>query len=197
MPVTLNGTTVAVQDGAGVLRLGQLFCVGPDQVNFVVPGASGSGSAQVTVTSASGATATATVDISSVAPSIFTMPGGTAAAAVAVRATADGTQSPVTVFECSSGSSCSAVPIDLGDSGDTVVVVFFGTGLRKNSGLANVRATIGGVDAPVTFAGAQSEFAGLDQINVPLPAALRGRGAVQVVFTIDAQSSNAVTINVR
>ena len=44
----------------------------------------------VTVTSGSGATATATLDISAVAPSVFTMPGGSVAAAVAVRATAVG-----------------------------------------------------------------------------------------------------------
>ncbi len=197
LPVTFNGTTVAVQDAAGGVRLGQLFYVGPDQVNFVVPGASGNGSAQITVTSASGDTATATVDISAVTPSIFTMPGGTVAAAVGVRAAADGTQTPINVFQCSNASTCTASPIDLGAASDTVVVAFFGTGLRKNTGLTNVHATIGGVESPVLFAGAQPQFAGLDQINVAIPASLRGRGEVTVVFNIDGQTSNSVTINVR
>ena len=57
--------------------------IGPDQVNFVVPSATGTGAALVTITSGSGATATANLDIASVAPSVFTMPGGTVAAAVA------------------------------------------------------------------------------------------------------------------
>jgi len=85
----------------------------------------------------------------------------------------------------------------LGATTDTVVVVFFGTGLRKNSGLAGVHATIGGVDAPVLFGGAQGQFTGLDQLNVQLPASLRGRGDVPVVFNIDGQQSNTVTINIR
>jgi uncharacterized protein (TIGR03437 family) len=197
LPVAFNGTTVSVQDAAGGLRLGQLFYVGPGQVNFVVPGATGTGAAQVTVTSGSGATATTSVDIASVVPSVFTMPGSTVAAANAVRAVADGTQSPVAVFQCDSASKCSAVPIDLGPATDTVVLTFFGTGLRKNTGLSKVRATVGGVDAPVLFAGAQGQFTGLDQLNVQIPPSLRGRGEVPVVFNVEGQGSNTVTINIR
>jgi uncharacterized protein (TIGR03437 family) len=196
LPVVLGGSTVSVQDSAGVLRLAQLVFVGPDQVNFLVPAATATGRAQITVTSRSSATATSAVDIASVVPSIFTMPGGRVAAAVAVRAAADGTQTNVPVFQCSA-SSCSATPIDLAMTTDTVVVVFFGTGLRKNSGVSNVHATIGGVDAPVLFAGAQNEFPGLDQLNVQIPASLGGRGEVPVVFTIDSQQSNSVNIAIR
>jgi uncharacterized protein (TIGR03437 family) len=121
---------------------------------------------------------------------------GTVAAAVAVRVAPGGAQTPVAVFQCS-GATCTTAPIDLGNTGDSVFVTFFGTGLRKNTGLANVRATVGGIDAPVAFAGAQGEFAGLDQLNLQIPATLRGRGDVPVVFTIDGQTTNSVTINVR
>ena len=179
-----------------MLRLAQLVFVGPDQVNCRVPAAPATGRAQITVTSRSSATATTAVEIASVVPSIFTMPGGRVAAAVAVRGAADGTQTNVPVFQCSA-SSCSATPIDLAMTTDTVVVVFFGTGLRKNSGVSNVHAAIGGVDAPVLFAGAQNEFPGLDQLNVQIPASLRGRGEVPVVFTIDGQQSNSVNIAIR
>ena len=197
LPVTFNGTTVTIQDTNGAQRLGQLFYVGPDQVNFVVPAATGIGTALITVTSGSGATATTSLDVATVAPSVFTMPGGTVAAAVALRATANNVQTPIAVFQCSSVPVCTATPMDLGEVGDIVVVTFFGTGLRKNTGLANVKATIGGVDAAVLFAGAQPQFTGLDQLNVQLPLSLRGKGDVQVVFTVDGQTSNTVTINVR
>jgi uncharacterized protein (TIGR03437 family) len=80
--------------------------------------------------------------------------------------------------------------------GESVVLTLFATGLRKNSGLANVHATIGGVDAPVLFAGAQTEFAGLDQVNLQIPDALRGRGIVPIVLTVDGQTSNSVTVNI-
>jgi uncharacterized protein (TIGR03437 family) len=134
--------------------------------------------------------------MSMVAPSIFAVGGTNVAAAVAIRASSNGTQTPVSVFQCT-GGSCSATPIDLGSAGDTVFLTLFGTGLRKNSGIANTHATVGGVDAPVAFAGAQGEFGGLDQVNIQIPASLRGRGSVQVVITVDGQNTNIVTINVQ
>ena len=167
-PVVLGGSTIAVQDAAGALRLGQMFLASPGQVNFLLPAATPAGRAQITVTSASGAVATGSVDVAAVTPSIFSLGGTTVAAAVAVRVAPGGAQSPVAVFQCA-GTTCTAAPIDLGSAGDSVFLTLFGTGLRKNSGLGNVRATIGGADAPVAFAGAQGEFAGLDQVNVQIP----------------------------
>ena len=141
--------------------------------------------------------ATGSVDVATVVPSIFTVPGGNVAAAVAVRVAADGTQTPLAVFQCGTAGSCSATPIDMGGATDSVFLTLFGTGLRKNSGLANVRASIGGATVAVVFAGAQGEFAGLDQVNLQLPASLRGRGDVSIGLTVDGQTSNSVTVNVR
>ena len=42
-----------------------------------------------------------------------------------------------------------------------------------------------------------SSFAGLDQANVGMSLTLRGSGEVNVVVTVDGQSSNAVTINIQ
>jgi uncharacterized protein (TIGR03437 family) len=92
---------------------------------------------------------------------------------------------------------CTATPIDLGAETDIVVVTLFGTGLRKNTDLTRVRATIGGVDAPVLFAGAQGQFAGLDQVNLQLSRSLQGRGEVPIILTVDGQTANTSTINVR
>jgi uncharacterized protein (TIGR03437 family) len=136
------------------------------------------------------------VDVSAVVPSIFSLGSSNVAAAVAVRVNVVGTQTPVAVFQCA-GSGCTATPIDIGGAGDQVFLTLFGTGLRKNSGLANVRATIGGVDAPVAFAGAQGEFAGLDQMNLEIPVSLRGRGDVPIILTVDGVTTNSVNINVR
>jgi uncharacterized protein (TIGR03437 family) len=197
LPVVLGGGTLSVLDSAGSLRLGQLFLAAPGQVNFLLPAATADGRAQITFTSASGGVATGTVDVSPVTPSIFALGGTNVAAAVAVRVAASGGQSPVAVFQCNGASACIASPIDLGPAGDAVFVTLFGTGLRKNSGLANVRATIGGTDVPAAFAGAQGEFAGLDQINIQIPASLRGKGEASITVTADGQTSNAVTINVR
>jgi uncharacterized protein (TIGR03437 family) len=49
----------------------------------------------------------------------------------------------------------------------------------------------------VLSAGAQIQYAGLDQVNVELTAPLAGKGDVPVVLTADGQSANTVLIDVR
>lgn len=189
----LGGTTVSVKDSSGVLRLARLFYVSPEQVNFEVPAGTAAGPATITVSAASGATFASTAQIGAIAPGIFTVngTGKGVAAALAIRAASDGSQAPIAVFNCTSATSCSAVPIDL-SSGD-VFVSFYGTGIRNRSSLANVRCTIGGVEAPVSFAGAHS-IVGLDQINVQVPNSLKGRGEVPVQITVDGLEANPVTL---
>jgi uncharacterized protein (TIGR03437 family) len=119
--------------------------------------------------------------------------GVAAATAVTVQAASPQTHTPTPVFQCAS-SGCVSAPVFLG-ADRAVYVSFYGTGIRGGS--SRVSVTVGGVDAPVQFAGPTSEFAGLDQVNVLLPAVLRGRGESNVVLTVDGETSNAVTINVR
>jgi uncharacterized protein (TIGR03437 family) len=59
-----------------------------------------------------------------------------------------------------------------------------------------VQVTVNGVSVPVQYAGAQPSFAGLDQVNISLPAALSGTGIANVVLTVDGQVSNAVTLSI-
>lgn len=198
LPTALSGTTVSIEDAAGILRLAPLYFVSTGQVNFLMPPDTASGPAKAVLTARTGATAEATIEIAQVAPGIFSANGDGkgVAAAVAVRANADGSQTPLSVFQCS-GTTCTAAPMDMGSSGDSVFVTFFGTGIRKRSDLANVQCSVGGTPAVVSFAGAQPQFPGLDQINVQLSPALKGRGEVPVVFTIDGKATNPVTINLQ
>jgi uncharacterized protein (TIGR03437 family) len=58
-----------------------------------------------------------------------------------------------------------------------------------------VIATIGGVRVPVLYAGAQSQFPGLDQINLgPIPQSLVGKGEVDVILTVDGVPANTVRL---
>jgi uncharacterized protein (TIGR03437 family) len=43
-----------------------------------------------------------------------------------------------------------------------------------------------------SFAGAQPDFVGLDQINVPLPASLAGSGLVNVSLSMQTTIANAI-----
>jgi len=60
-----------------------------------------------------------------------------------------------------------------------------------------VSAKLGGVDAQVTFAGAQDGFVGLDQVNARIPRSLIGRGGVDILMTVDGQAANTARVSIR
>ncbi len=193
---TLGGTTLTVQDSAGVNRLGRLYFVSPGQVNFEVPAATAAGDATVTAYAGSGLVSTATVAVKNASPGIFTANGNGSGvpAALGLRVTPAGAQSPVNVFQCNAAGVCTPAPIAMGT--DRIFIELYGTGARKRTSLDNVTCTIGGVSAPVAFVGAQG-VVGLDQINIEVPASLRGRGEVQLVLTVDGEAANSVTLNLQ
>jgi len=50
------------------------------------------------------------------------------------------------------------------------------------------------VMADVLTAGAQGDFAGLDQINLSIPRSLAGRGEVDLELTVDGVRANTVRL---
>ncbi|MBI3684220.1 MAG: prolyl oligopeptidase family serine peptidase [Acidobacteria bacterium] len=200
LPTSLGGTAVKVRDSAGIERLAPLFAVSPGQVNYQMPLGTAAGTATIAVTGGDGTVSTGTAQVAVVAPGLFAANAngqGVPAAAV-LRVRADGSQSsePVAQFDAAQNRFV-AVPIDLGPESDQVFLILFATGIRYRSSLSAVGAQIGGVDAPVLFAGAQGSFVGLDQVNVRLPRSLLGRGAVDVRLFVDGQPSNTVQISIR
>lgn len=200
LPTTLAGTTVKVRDSANVERLAPLFFVAPTQINYLVPAGTAAGQATILITSGNGAVSGSVVEIANVAPGIFVADasgrGLPAANALTFRADGSSSSRPVAQFDPAT-SRFVAVPIDLGAIDDRVFLSLFATGVRKRSSLENVRAIIGGVEAPVQFAGDQGGFAGLDQINIELPRALAGSGLVDVMLIVDGQIANVVQVNIR
>jgi len=185
LPTTLGGVQVQVRDAAGTTRNAPLFFVSPTQINFQLPSGTSAGSATITVLLNSATVGQGTATIATVAPGLFTAnaTGQGVPAAVVQRIKADGTQSfePVAQFD-SAQNRFVAVPIDLGASTDQLFLAGFGTGFRNRSALSAVAGAIGGVNADVLFAGAQGDFAGLDQTNIRIPRSLAGRGNVDLVF---------------
>jgi uncharacterized protein (TIGR03437 family) len=191
---SLDGSMVTLRDAAGVLRLARLFSVSPNQVNFEAPAGMANGQAEATLYNANGGVSKGNVTIAAASPGVFSINGtgqGTAAA-TAVRADASGNQVPVELFRCTT-SGCTGAPVDVTTP---VFVSLFGTGIRGRASLEGVRVTAGGVNLPVLFAGAQGA-PGLDQVNVELPASLRGRGEVAIVLTVDGKIANTVTLNIQ
>jgi uncharacterized protein (TIGR03437 family) len=123
------------------------------------------------------------VSISAVAPALFTAPqnGQGPAAAQAVN-----NQGYINTSQCTAPTTCTLVPIDVTTY---PYLTLYGTGIR-GAAQSSVSVKIGNVNAPVTFVGAQGQYAGLDQVNVSLPASLQGRGQLVITITANGQTTN-------
>ncbi len=199
LPTSLAGTTVEVTDSAGIKRLAPLFFVSSGQVNYQIPPGTANGVATVVITSGDATVSSDTVNITQVAPGIFAANanGQGVAAAVALRVRSDGSQlyEQVAQFDPAQNKFVSR-PISLGSDTDQVFLILFGTGIRRHDDLSQVKVSLGGAEVGATFAGAQGHFTGLDQVNVPIARSLRGRGEIDVILRIGAQTANTVSINI-
>ncbi len=197
LPTELNGVNVQVNDSAGISRLAGLIYVAPAQINFLMPSATAVGTATVSVLRGSTVIARGTVQVQAVAPALFSanQTGSGPAAALALRVVGgpSGPQVTFPTYECDANLRCQTVVLDPGIDTPTTLE-FFGTGIR---GGKTVTATIAGKDVPVQFAGAQSQYPGLDQVNLPLLLTLRGAGLATVVVTVDGKQSNPVQVYIQ
>jgi|GEM_PF-1040525 len=195
LPFNLGGASVTVTDWLGVSRLAPLFYVSPGQVNFQVPEETALGSATVTVTADDATRASTTVQISLWGPGVFQQDFATVlAAADVVRVHGDGTQ--VLEHDYSvQGTGAVPLPVDLGPASDRIYLSLYATGLRAATAAS---AIVGGQAVPVTYAGAQGYWVGLDQVNIgPLPRSLSGAGRVNIVLTVDGQTAAPVEIVIK
>ena len=187
-----GGVTVTVTDSAGASRAAPLFYVSPGQINFLVPAATAPGAATVTVNSGTGKFS-APVQIAALAPSLFTVGSGIAAAYV-IQVAPDGGQQTQLVFTSQSGT-IAPLPIQV-NTGSQVFLILFGTGFDA-IGAGAVQATVQGVSVPVTYAGPQPQIPGLDQVNLMLPSSLAGQGLSSVVLSIDGLVANTVYVTIQ
>ena len=173
LPTVLQNTKVHVLDQNGVERLAGLIYVSPSQINFLMPPESTEGYAIINVDNGGtplieGARATV---VRNLAGGFFTLDGTghgvVAATAVAIQA--NGAQTAVPVFQCSSTGQCVLVPIDMSTNG-TVYLSVYGTGFAKSNTPPGFNAACS--QGTITYAGPQGQFPGLDQLNLQLPRTL-------------------------
>ncbi|HYL76525.1 MAG TPA: Ig-like domain repeat protein [Bryobacteraceae bacterium] len=193
-PTTLGGASVVFRDATGAERLAALKFVSAGQINAVVPPDMPTGAATVVVRNGNVDVESGAVIIADTAPSLFSADGSGKGASVAYIQVfrANGTQTFQPTARCDGHGNCTTVPIDLGSDGDVAVMSLFGTGIRRGGASAHV--LIGTQVLTPTYAGPQPQYGGVDQVNVTLPAVLRGAGEVAVVVTIADQVSNTVTV---
>ncbi len=167
-----------------------LLYAGTSQVNAIVPfGMSLTGPAAVQL----GGLASVPIPVAPVAPALFTVNGGG--------------NGPGAILNQDYSPNSLSNPAARGS-----VVMLFGAGfgvltppvadgqtVAGASSVASVTATVGGLPASVTYAGAAPGLiAGLYQINVQIPAALAPGLATPVVLAIGSQSTQTgVTVSVK
>jgi uncharacterized protein (TIGR03437 family) len=190
----LGGTTVFVQDSTGATRQANLFFVDAEQVNWQIPPGTAAGPAIVTTTSGNGTATTDIFEVAPVAPGIYGIDAtGSGPAAAYILPGGQYT------FTCASAYNCTNTPIDVSSGG--TYLILFGTGIEgyTNPVVANFTDQSGNAlaSSTVSYAGAQGQYTGLDQVNVQLPASLAGAGLVNVNLTVDAQTSNTLQVQIQ
>ena len=176
--------------GVSVMLAGQacpLWYVSAGQVNFAVPSNLAPGRYTLAIGSAA-----SEVLITNVSPGIFTLKGdGTGVPLTTVTGvTNDGNQVPLPAYLCNSGG-CAATPIALPDALTDLYIVLYGTGIRN---YRSISAMVGQLPADVVYVGAQSQFPGLDQVNLHLKGPLGFSGAQSLRLQVDGAYSNSVTL---
>jgi uncharacterized protein (TIGR03437 family) len=191
LATTLNDVQLLI-DGAAA----PLLYASPDQLNAIVPfEAATGGNATIQVISNGQQSAPWDVPLAPSAPSIFTIPAsGVGQAAVLNQDNSiNGPANP----------AARGTEIQIFATGDGITSPPGITGgITKGAGnppLLSVKVLIGGIEAPVEYAGAApGEAAGVLQVNVLVPFNAPVGSAVPIALTIgDAMSTPGVTIAVR
>jgi hypothetical protein len=185
LPTTLgNGTLTLIDSTMQELAMG-LSYVSPTQVNFVVPENASLGPATLRLV-VNGVIMTGPATVNAIQPGLFTLSSNGTGTAVAnvlhVNSNGDRFYTDTTA------------PITFTAPDQKIYLIFYGTGFRKG---ASFTVTAGNVSLPVLYAGSQTVYPGLDQLNTELPGSLAGAGAVTVNLTVDGQAANPVSITIQ
>jgi uncharacterized protein (TIGR03437 family) len=197
VPIKLGDTTVMVRDSTGIERPAGLNYVSPTHINFTIPAGMAVGSATVTIYSGDQIRAVGNLDIQTIAPAVFVLNQDGLANAGVLRVQGNSHHYESIVHLDPATNQFVGIPIDLGYASDQVYLTLYGTGLRFRPSLDSVAVTIGGISVPVLYAGDALYYDAVDIVNVLLPQALRGRGRVDIVLTVNGKTANTVSVTIK
>jgi uncharacterized protein (TIGR03437 family) len=183
IPLSLADAAVTV-NGAGA----PILFASPAQINFQVPFETSAGAATIALSVKGSVVGSITAPIFAVAPGIFLQSGGNAAV-VNQDGSVNGAAQPAPA-----GSIIAVYTTGLGSAspGVTSGAAAPSTPLSMTS---SVTASIGGMPAPVNFAGLAPGFAGLYQVNIQIPPLVTGQADVKI--SAPDAASNAAPIYIQ
>jgi uncharacterized protein (TIGR03437 family) len=196
-PTTLGGIRLHVRDRSHTTdMLAPLLYVSPTQINYVLPSTDPYAWVGIERVGSAYLPKGLAVPIVPLAPDLYSTPNFLAAANAITVSPGGVVTSPVS--SCAVGV-CFSVPIDL--SGGPVYLSLYGTGFDQASASAST-CNVGAARVTPTYAGPELQIAGLDQVNILLPASLAGSGSVTAgcTFVTSGQvygGTNAVILNIR
>ena len=198
LPLSLAEISVKIKDSVGTELAAPLFFVSPTQINYQLPSTLARGNATVTVLNKTDVVALGSINVTATAPGLFSANANGQGAAIGLlqRRKADGSDvfEPLALFDETQKLFIPRV-LDLSAPNEQYFLTLFGTGIRFRNPSQPVTAQIGGTEVEVLYAGEQKEFVGLDQVNLRLTPALRGRGQVEIVLSIEGRITNLLTIS--
>ena len=198
LPLSLAEISVKIKDSVGTELAAPLFFVSPTQINYQLPSTLARGNATVTVLNKTDVVALGSINVTATAPGLFSANANGQGAAIGLlqRRKADGSDvfEPLALFDETQKLFIPRV-LDLSAPNEQYFLTLFGTGIRFRDPSQPVTAQIGGTEVEVLYAGEQKEFVGLDQVNLRLTPALRGRGQVEIVLSIEGRITNLLTIS--
>jgi uncharacterized protein (TIGR03437 family) len=192
---TSPAPAVSILDASGNTTNATVVSASSSLITFQVPATVAIGTAQIAVTSGTVTQTASNIEISTVAPAIYTMNGSALAAAQAIQVGANADQAPLKVSQTDANGAVIDSPISLGAGANTYLVLY-GTGIAA-AGTALTSATINGVAATVIYAGPSGNGSGLDQVNILIPAKVAGAGSVAVQVTAEGIAANPVQIMIQ
>jgi uncharacterized protein (TIGR03437 family) len=170
IPTTLGGCSVTVNGVPAMMQY-----VSPGQINFIVPNGVGSGQATVMVNNGA-QMMTGNVVAGTAGPGMFALNG---------MGMGEGAMLNATMWRMG--------PFSTSTNGQPTYVAIYATGLDLST---NPTVTIGGMPAEVMWFGNAPGYAGLQQINITLPAGIAGVGRAPVMVTSNGQASNVTSMHV-
>lgn len=179
LPLSMAGVSATVNGIAA-----PVYLVSPTQLNIQIPYETPAGSTASLVISNSGQTASYSFEVAATAPAIFTDANGAPVPGISGRA-----GDVLTLFVTGAGAMTPAVSTGSAPPSGTAV-----TDLPRPV-QQPVSVTVGGLTAPVQFAGIPSGLVGVMQINYQVPAGLTA-GIQPVVVTIGGASSTEANLAV-
>jgi len=198
LPTSLLGTSVIISEGNepdSTKREAGLYAVSPTEVRFQMPEDTPLGQVNLTVLHEGSVSEPVTVQVSRVAPGLFSANGNGqgVAAAMAVRVARDGTRTPLEVSRYDPEQKrYIAVPLDIRADFSPVYLTLYGTGALGGERPPDV--LVQDRHVAVQSAEPSSVFPGVEELVIgPIRRSIRNR-EIEIIAIVDGRMSNAVTI---